>query len=97
MQQHADLAWLCRRSAIPLTLLAQRTRTTTADAGSIHHAQAAIGFLAPFACRKGLIGRTAQRSIRLESEVLPGEACRPERRRHGWLCISTAGGRLLGG
>lgn len=34
MQQHAHLARLCRRTAIPLTLLAQRTRTTTANAGS---------------------------------------------------------------
>lgn len=38
MQQHADLARLCSGVAIPLALLAQRTGTTTANAGSIHHA-----------------------------------------------------------
>ena len=38
MQQHADLAGLCGGVAIPLALLAQPTGTTTANAGSIHHA-----------------------------------------------------------
>ncbi len=46
MQQHADLARLCGSVAIPLALLAQRTGTATADAGSIHHAQASIGLSA---------------------------------------------------
>ena len=48
MQEHTHLARLRRRAAIPLTLLAQGTGTTTADAGSIDHAQTSIGFLAPF-------------------------------------------------
>lgn len=48
MQQHTDLARLCRGGATPLTLLAQRTGPTTPDAGSIHQPEAAIGFLAPF-------------------------------------------------
>ena len=50
MQQHAHLARLCRRPAIPLALLAQGTGTTTTDTGRIDHAQASIGFLAPFVC-----------------------------------------------
>jgi hypothetical protein len=36
MQQHTHLARLCCRTAIPLTLLAQRARTATANAGRIH-------------------------------------------------------------
>src|SRR5712692_11176222 len=43
MQQHADLARFGGRAPIPLTLLAQRTGATTANAGCIHHAQATIG------------------------------------------------------
>ncbi len=62
MQQHADLARLCRCRAAPLTLLTQRTGPTTPNAGGIHHPQAAIGFLAPFVDRKFLISRTAQRA-----------------------------------
>jgi hypothetical protein len=46
MEEHADLTRLCCGVAIPLALLAQRTGTTTANAGSIHHAQASIGFSA---------------------------------------------------
>src|SRR5258708_17075913 len=45
MQQHAHLARLCCLPAIPLTLLAQRTGATTANAGRIHHAQTAINAL----------------------------------------------------
>jgi hypothetical protein len=46
MQEYADLARLCSGAAIPLAPLTQRTGTTTANAGSIHHAQASIGFSA---------------------------------------------------
>jgi len=74
MQQHADLARLCCGVAIPLALLAQRTGTTTANAGSIHHAQAPIGFSALF-MRDQLLGSLAtQRPIGLESKVLSREA-----------------------
>lgn len=56
MQQNARLARLCRRYAMPLTLLAQRIGTTTANTGTIHHAQAAIGLSAmcsmPFEARR---------------------------------------------
>ncbi len=38
MQQHTHLAWLCRCSAIPLTLFAQRAGTTAANASTIDHA-----------------------------------------------------------
>ena len=57
MQQHAHLTWLCRGTAIPLTLLAQRTRPTTANAGTIHHAQAPISFSALLMWDEFLIGR----------------------------------------
>jgi len=45
MQQHAHLAWLRGSGAILLTLLTQWTGAATADAGPIHHAQAAISAL----------------------------------------------------
>ncbi len=70
MQEHADLARLCRRAAIPLTLLAQPTGPTTANAGSLHHAQAAIGFSAVFMREQVLGSRAAQRPIGLQSKVL---------------------------
>ena len=47
MEEHADLTRLCCGAAIPLALLAQRTRAATTDAGRIDHAQAAIGFSTP--------------------------------------------------
>ena len=70
MQQHAHLARLRRRAAIPLTLLAQRTGTATANAGAIHHAQATIGFSAVFMWEQLLLSRATQRPIGLESKVL---------------------------
>ena len=74
MQQHTDLTRLCRRTAIPLTLLAQGTGTTTAHAGAIHHAQAAIGFSALLMREQLLVSGATQRPIGLESKVLPREA-----------------------
>ena len=73
MQQHAHLARHGSRATIPLALLAQRTGTTTADAGSIHDTQAAIGFSALLMRDQLLVGRTPQRPIRLEHKVLAGE------------------------
>jgi hypothetical protein len=70
MQQDADLARLCRRTAIPLTLLAQPTGTATANAGTIHDAQAAIGFSAVFMRDQLLVSRATQRPVGLESKVL---------------------------
>jgi hypothetical protein len=74
MQQHAHLARLGRCAAIPLTLLAQRTGTTTANAGAIHDAQAAIGFSALLVRDQLLVSGTAQRPIRLEYKILACEA-----------------------
>jgi hypothetical protein len=62
------LARLGRRTAIPLTLLAQWTRTTTANAGAIHHAQAAISFSAVLMRQQLLGSRAPQRAIGLESK-----------------------------
>ena len=73
MQQHAHLAWLCRRTAIPLTLLAQGTGTTTANAGAIHHAQTAIGFSALLMREQLLVGGATQRPIGSENKVLARE------------------------
>lgn len=74
MQQHAHLARLGGGAAIPLTLLAKRTGTTTTDAGRIDHTQAPVGFSAPLMRNKRLASRTAQCAIRLEGKVLPREA-----------------------
>jgi hypothetical protein len=69
MQQHAHLARLCRRSTIPLTLFAEWTGPTTPNAGTIHDAQAAIGFSTLFLGHKLLPCWTAQRSVRLEKKI----------------------------
>lgn len=74
MQKNADLTWFGCRTAIPLTLLAQRTRAATVDAGSIHHAQTARSFSALFMRDKLLVSRAMQCPIRLEHKVLTGEA-----------------------
>lgn len=71
MQQDTDLARFCGGSAIPLALVAQRTRTTSAQAGSIDHAQAAIGFSAVFMREQLLMSRTEHRAIGLKRKVLP--------------------------
>jgi len=97
MQEHAHLARLRSSAAIPLTLVAQETGTTTANAGCVDHAQASIGFLAPFVNHKGLIGRTAQRAIGLEGEVLPRETARFESGGNRGLAIAKGAGLLLFG
>src|SRR5579875_2716376 len=96
MHQHADLPWLCRGGATPLTLLAQRTGPTTPNAGGIHQPQAAIGFLAPFVNRKFLMSRTVQRAIGLEGEVLPREAAHLKRGCNGGLAIPASARLLVG-
>ena len=97
MQKHTHLARLSGRAAIPLTLVAQGTGTTTADAGRIDHAQASIGFLAPLVCHKWLIGWTAQRPVRLEGKVLPREAASFPGCGNRGLAIARGGGLLLFG
>ncbi len=74
MQEDAHLARLLGGAALPLTLLAQRTGTTTADAGSIHHAQAPIGFSALFVRDQLLVSGAPQRPIGLESKILARKA-----------------------
>ena len=44
MEQPTSLSRLCGGVTLPLALLTQRAGPTTADAGSIDHAQAAVGF-----------------------------------------------------
>ena len=97
MQQHAHLTRFGRRPAIPLALLAQGTGTTTSDTGRIDHTQTPISFLAPFVCRKFLIGRTAQRAIVLEGEVLPRETANFEGGGNRGLAIATGVELLLFG
>ena len=60
VQKHTHLARLSGSAAIPLTLVAQRTGTTTADAGRIDHAQAPIGFPASLVRHKRLPGGAAE-------------------------------------
>jgi len=74
MEQHAHLPRFLRGAPLPLAVVAQRAGATTADAGCIHHTQASIGFSALLVRHKRLMSRTAQGPIRLEGEVLPGEA-----------------------
>jgi hypothetical protein len=70
MQEHANLARLCRRTAIPLTLLVERTGTATANAGAIHDTQAPIGFSAVFMREQLLRSRATHCPIGLKSKVL---------------------------
>jgi hypothetical protein len=56
-----------------LTLLAQRTRTTTADAGSMHDAQAPVSFSALLVWGQLLVSRAPKRSIGLESKFWPAK------------------------
>ncbi len=94
MQQHTHLAWLGSGAAIPLALCAQRAGTTTANAGAIHHAQAAIGFSAVL-MREQLLGSLAtQRPIGLESKVLAGEAARFPGQAHLRRSIARGGSRV---
>jgi hypothetical protein len=74
MQQYADLARLCRRTAIPLTLLTERTGAATKDASSVHHTQAAVGFSALLMRDQFLVCWALKRSIGMEGKVLAREA-----------------------
>jgi hypothetical protein len=74
MEQDTHLARLLSGAALPLALLAHRAGTTTADAGSIHHAQASIGLSALLLDAKLLVCGAAQCSAWLEREVVTREA-----------------------
>jgi hypothetical protein len=80
MQQDTHLARLLGGVALPLALLAQRTRATTANAGRIDHTQTPISLSPPLLGVKLLRCWAAQRSIWLEREGLPREATRLPRR-----------------
>jgi hypothetical protein len=71
MQEETHLPWLRGLAAIPLTLLAQRTRTATANTGCVHHAQTSVSFWAMFMGLKRLTCWTTQRPISLERKVSP--------------------------
>jgi hypothetical protein len=73
-EPHAHLARLRSSAALPLTLFAQGTGTTTAAAGRIHDTQAPISFSAPLMGRKRLPCGTPERPIGLERKVLSREA-----------------------
>ena len=76
MQQDADLARLCCRAAIPLALLAQRTRAALTNAGRVDHTQTPICFSTPLLRSERSPCWTAQRPIRLERKVSSREATR---------------------
>ena len=69
MQQHADLARLFGGTALPLALLAQRTRAATPNAGPIDHPQTSIGFQAALMDDQGLPCRATQRPVWLEGKI----------------------------
>ncbi len=69
VQENAHLARFVRGVPIPLTLLSFRTRTATADAGSVHHAQAAIDFSTLLLHTKLLPGWTMECPIWLDREI----------------------------
>lgn len=92
MQQDADLERLGGRAAIPLTLLAQRTRAAVANAGRIHQAQAAVGFSTPLLGMKRLSCGTTERSVRLERKVLTRKAPRFPGGGRGRRAIPRCGG-----
>src|SRR4051812_16896168 len=91
MEQEAHLAWLLGGTALPLALLAERTGPTTANAGRIHHAQAAIDFSTLLLNTKLLVCWTAQGPVWLEREIVAREATSLPYGAH--LCRSIARGR----
>jgi hypothetical protein len=60
---------LARFAPLPLTLVAQRAGTATANAGSIHHPQTAINLSALLMRDQRAPSRAAQGPIRLEKEI----------------------------
>src|SRR5215469_14695441 len=94
MKQDAHLARLGRGPPVPLALIAQGTRTTIANAGSVDYPQTAIALPTPLLRDQHVACRTLQGSIWLERKVGPGEAASfPGGRGGGW---SIPRGRSLG-
>lgn len=73
MQEQTHSARLRRRRPVPLTPLAQLTAPTVSNPGSEKDPQCTIRFSALLGRTKRLTRRTAQRTIRLRSKVVPGE------------------------
>lgn len=96
VEQHTHLARFFGGVALPLTRLAERTRTATADAGRIHHPQASIGFPTSFVDRERLPCRAAQRPIWLLGKLSTREATGFPGQRHLWWPISLWGRRDVG-
>ena len=94
-QEHTHPTRLGGGFAMPLTLLAQKTGTATADAGRIHDAQASVSLGAPLLRNKRLTSRTAQRSIRLEGKVSTREAALFPGQGHGCRSIPLGGRRQV--
>jgi len=93
MQKYTHLARLRGSAAIPLTLLAQRTRAAMANAGRKHHAQTSIGLSTPLLGVKLLPCWTEERPIRLERKVGSREATRfPGGGDGGWTIPRGGGG-----
>jgi hypothetical protein len=91
MEQEAHLAWFGRGTPIPLALLAQRTRTTVANAGGIDDPQTAIAFSPSFMRDEDVACWTPQGPIRLEGKVGSGEAASFPGRRGGRWSIPRGG------
>jgi hypothetical protein len=70
MQEETDLARFRGSVALPLALRAQWARAATADAGRIHHAQAAIGFSTLLLGNQRAPCWTPQRPIGLKRKLL---------------------------
>ena len=93
MEQHTDLARLFGGAALPLTVLPQGAGAAAADAGCIHHTQAAIAFGALFLRKETGCGWTVQGAVRLEGKVVPREAtCFPGQSDGGWAIAHRGGG-----
>lgn len=76
MQQDTHLARLFGRSALPLTLPAQRARTAVANAGRIDDPQTPIAFSPSLMRDQDVARRATERAIRLERKVGSGKAPR---------------------
>ena len=96
VEQHTHLARLFGGAALPLTLLAQRTGTATADAGCIHQAQTPIGFWASLVRMKRLPCWATQRPIWLEGKVSTREPTLFPGQSDIWWPISWCGRRKVG-
>ncbi len=94
VEQHTHLARFPSGFAIPLTLLAQGTGTTTAVTSPIHDAQAPVGFSALLMREKLLVSGATQRPIRLEGKVLAADSASFPGQAHVRGRITRGGSRV---